>query len=138
MQHLTYIPFNVSNINQFHLKTSELLSEIKALTKTVINWRRKNFDNTRNRVIILAWCSALHIYLLMFQISINSTQKHLSYCQKTILKTKTLLHSTGDNFDNTSNRVIILTLCSALHIYVLMFQVSNNSIQNHISYCQKT
>ena len=32
-----------------------------------------------NKVLILALCSTLHIYLLMFQVSINSIQKH---CQK--------------------------------------------------------
>ena len=41
-----------------------------------------NFNITRNRVIILALCSTLHIYLIMFQVSINSIQKTSSYCQK--------------------------------------------------------
>ena len=35
VQYLTYISINVLNINQFHSKTSELLSENKTLTKTL-------------------------------------------------------------------------------------------------------
>ena len=74
----------------------------------------------------------------MYQESINSIQKHLRSCQKTKLKAKLLPNSRGDNFDNTRNRVIILVLCSTLHIYLFMFQLSINSIQKHLSYCQKT
>ena len=37
MQYLTYISINVPSINQFHLKTSELLSENKTVTKTILN-----------------------------------------------------------------------------------------------------
>ena len=50
----------------------------------------------------------------MFQKSINSIQKHLNYCQKT----KLLPNSRGDNFHNKCKRVIILALCSTLHIYI--------------------
>ena len=35
VQHLTYISINVPSSNQFHWKTSELLSENKTLTKTL-------------------------------------------------------------------------------------------------------
>ena len=39
-----------------------------------VNEREQNLDNdnARNRVIILTLCSTLHIYVLLFQISINS------------------------------------------------------------------
>ena len=93
MQYLTYISINVSNINQFHLQTSELiLSENKTLTKTLPNSRGDNFNNTLNRVIILALCSTLHIYLVMFQVSINSikTSELLSE-NKTLTKTFNLI-----------------------------------------------
>ena len=60
--------------------TSELLSENKTLTK--FKWH--NFHNKRNRVIILALCSTLHInmYLSMFQVSINSIQNIWVFVRK--------------------------------------------------------
>ena len=57
----------------------------------------------------------------MFQVSINYIQKLLNYCQKT----KLYPNSRGDNFPKKRNRVIILALCSTLHLYLLMFQNIN-------------
>ena len=53
----------------------------------------------------------------MFQVSINSIKKHLNYCQKTKLQP----NSKGDHFHNKRNRVIILALCSTLHIYIYIY-----------------
>ena len=61
----------------------------------------------------------------MFQISINSIKKHLSYCQKTKLEPKLLPNSRGDNFHNKRNSVIILALCSTLHTGYISTNVPN-------------
>ena len=44
--------------------------------------------NVTGVTIMTSGNSTLHIYLLLFQVSINSIQKHLSYCQKTKLEPK--------------------------------------------------
>ena len=71
--------FNAVTFGPLHYKAleREKISNLQS--------RGDNFDNTRIRVIIFALCSTLHIYLIMFQISINSIPKHLSYFQKTKL-----------------------------------------------------
>ena len=49
-----------------------------------------------------------------------------------------ILISNSINFDNKQVRGIVLALCSTLHTYLFMFQVSINSIQKDLNYCRKT
>ena len=63
----------------------------------------------------------------MFQVSINSVQKHLNFVRQQIFVQNFLPNSRGDN---TRNSVIFLALCSTLQIYLLFFQISIISIQS--------
>ena len=98
-------------------------------TKLLPNSMGDNFNKKHNRVIVLALCSTLHI-----SINVPSINQFHSKTFELLTENK----SRGDNFHNKHNRVMILALCSNLHIYLLMFQISINSIQKHLSYCQKT
>ena len=82
VQHLTYISIYVPSINQFHSKTSELLSENKTYLIQM-----DNLDNTRNRVIILALCSTLHLSVNVPNINqFNSNTSELLSDNKTLTK----------------------------------------------------
>ena len=79
--------------------------------------RGDSFNKTRNTIIILALCSTLRIYLLMFQIPINSIQKQLSHVGKqNFNKNFNLIQ--GEIISTIHTTELYFLLCAVPHIYI--------------------